>query len=212
MLYLLLFIIIIIYLKTIYIESFDSELEFTKLKNQLKDGVYSKPGPKGDKGNKGDRGRTGQRGKSGSKYLNNGMIRNVGNPNYVTERLYGNGNLFMSEPKYVSFQEFMHEENGNIINKFDGKCLTKTAEREVKMMDCKKNASNQKWFHNNLNQLQIGNQCLIHDNNVITGLVNQSLSQNYKPCRGKNCKINSQFLTLTECDTGENKDMQWTFY
>lgn len=211
------YLIVVIIILIIYVkaqskinEKFSLEDRVTHLETDLKKGIYSKPGPKGEVGPKGDIGVTGPSGPAGAKYTNNGSIRSVAYPDLRIERLFGKGaRLWLNKPQYATFQEFMHKDDGTIVDRFQSMCLTGMDGGDVQMNICG-SGQGQKWSHSPLNELKIGNKCLTASKKKLDLSVQNSQIKDYKPSATADLDPNTMFLSLVDCDN--STEQQWVFY
>lgn len=178
----------------------------------------------------GPQGPPGVQGPPGTKLIASGRLinkkgsfdkeNNIMLPKYVATRTDGTSPSsslsFMSDLSlFGSFQNWQLDINNNLINRYDGNCLTASDKQEKLHIDQCNDSQNQKWVWDKTNRL-------ISSTSTDQQLKCVGLSQpeqdvlttNVPGCAGQNCMTNTprRFLVVKNCDINNiNEDELWDF-
>jgi hypothetical protein len=158
--------------------------------------------------------------------FNPNVDKNVASPSFVVTRTEGTNatsslSFMDSSSNFAPFQEWQLNINNNIVNRYDGTCLTKDPKQDTLYMStCDPNNANQKWnWDNKTNRLNlISSNPDTSANFTCIGLTppeNNILTTNVPGCTGDTCSANTarRYLTAKQCSqTNVNEDEIWGFY
>jgi hypothetical protein len=157
--------------------------------------------------------------KSGSYSTPN--IENAMIPNFVVTRTEGtdkNSSLSYMDnlSAFAPYQNWQLDINNNIINRYDGNCLTMSSTQDKLYIDKCNNDPNQKWDWDRSNRL-ISTTASDSRKLKCVGLTkpeNNVLTTNLPGCSGKKCMsdVPKRFLVVKDCDINTiNDDELWSF-
>jgi hypothetical protein len=157
--------------------------------------------------------------KNGS--FNNSSDENSLYPNYVVTRTEGTNQTsslsYMDNlSPFAPFQRWQLDINNNLVNKYDGNCLTMSSTQDKLYIDKCNNNPNQKWSWDNSNRL-ISTTASDSRNLKCIGLTTPEkniLTTNLPGCSGKQCMSDTarRFLVVKDCDINSIKeDELWSF-
>ena len=117
---------------------------------------------------------------------------------------------------FVSFQNWHLDLDNNLVNRYDGNCLTMDTNQEKLYIDTCNNNQNQKWIWDSSNRL-ISSSASTNSNLKCIGLTKPEynvLTTNIPGCEGNQCLTNTprQFLVVKDCEVNNiNEDELWSF-
>lgn len=142
-------------------------------------------------------------------------------PEYVVTRTEGTNPTsslaFMSRVSpFVSYQNWHLDIDNNLVNRYDGNCLTMDPKQEELYIDKCNNNPNQKWMWDSSNRI-ISTTASTNNSLKCIGLSkleNNVLTTNIPGCSGEQCITNTprKFLVIKDCDVNNvNDDELWSF-
>ena len=142
-------------------------------------------------------------------------------PKYVVTRTEGTSPTsslsFMDDTSpFASFQNWQLDINNNLKNRYDGNCLTMSANDDKLYIDTCSDNANQKWNWDNSNRIISTSNS---NNRVLKciGLSNPErnvLTTNVPGCNGDQCQNNTprRYLSVKDCEINNiNEDEVWSF-
>jgi hypothetical protein len=181
----------------------------------------------------GPQGPQGPQGPSGTTLIASGRLLNKGGsydkisdqnylyPKYVVTRTEGTNKSsslsFMDNlAPFASFQNWQLDINNNLKNRYDGNCLTMSANDDKLYIDTCSDNANQKWNWDNSNRIISTSNS---NNRVLKciGLSNPErnvLTTNVPGCNGDQCQNNTprRYLSVKDCEINNiNEDEVWSF-
>ena len=142
-------------------------------------------------------------------------------PKYVVTRTEGTSPTsslsFMDDSSpFASFQNWQLDINNNLKNRYDGNCLTMSANDNKLYIDTCSDNPNQKWNWDNSNRIISTSNS---NNRVLKciGLSNPErnvLTTNVPGCTGDQCQTNTprKYLSVKDCEINNiNEDEVWSF-
>jgi len=157
--------------------------------------------------------------KSGS--YTNTNLENAMIPNYVVTRTEGTSETsslsYMDNlSAFAPYQNWQLDVNNNIVNRYDGNCLTMSKTQDKIYIDKCSNSPNQKWNWDRSNRIV---STTASDSRLLkcVGLTkpeNNVLTTNLPGCTGKKClsDVPKRFLVVKDCDINNiNDDEIWSF-
>jgi hypothetical protein len=148
--------------------------------------------------------------------LENSMI-----PNYVVTRTEGTSKTaslsYMDNlSPFAPFQNWQLDVNNNLVNRYDGNCLTMTPTQDKVYIDKCSNDPNQKWTWDRSNRI-ISTTASDSRKLKCIGLTkpeNNVLTTNLPGCSGKKCMsdVPKRFLIVKDCEINDiHDDELWSF-
>ncbi len=178
-------------------------------------------------------GQIGPQGPSGGTYVATGRLINKSGsygpndkqllvPRYAVTRTEGTSKdsslAFMDTASpFASAQNWHLDVNENLINRFDGNCLTMDASQEKLFIEkCDKSNGNQKWSWDSSNR--IFSTTASTDTKLkcigLTQPENNVMTTNIPGCEGENCMndVSRRYLKVKDCDVNNvHEDEMWIF-
>lgn len=142
-------------------------------------------------------------------------------PEYVVTRTEGTNPTsslsFMGRVSpFVSYQNWQLDVDNNLVNRYDGNCLTMDPKQEQLYIDKCNNNPNQKWTWDTSNRIisttastSTSLKCI-----GLSKLENNVLTTNIPGCSGEECITNTprKFLVIKDCEINNvNDDELWSF-
>ncbi len=138
------------------------------------------------------------------------------NPLYVATRTNGTNPMssliYMDEVvPFVSYQSWQYNQKNQIVNRYDGTCLTYSPNQDkLYMSECDDNNTKQKWFWDKSNRLVLldkgasKNKKTLKCMSISEPEVN-SLVSSVPDCKGNSCKMIGQkrYLIAKDCDVNK---------
>ena len=181
-------------------------------------------GPQGPQGKQGPAGTTLIA--SGRLINKSGSYTNINNensmiPNYVVTRTEGTNKSsslsYMDNlSAFAPYQHWQLDVNNNIVNRYDGNCLTMNSTQDKLYIDKCENNPNQKWDWDRSNRL-ISTTASNSRKLKCIGLTdpeNNVLTTNLPGCTGKKCMtdVPKRYLVVKDCDINNVLDDElWSF-
>lgn len=142
-------------------------------------------------------------------------------PKYVVSRTEGTSPTsslsFMDNiSPFVSFQNWQLDIDNNLVNRYDGNCLTMNSTQDKVYIDKCDNNPNQKWSWDSTNRL-ISTSASTDTSLKCIGLTDPEqniLTTNIPGCKGEDCMTNTsrRFLIVKNCEINNvNEDELWSF-
>ena len=153
--------------------------------------------------------------------LNNDSKKNYFIPEYVVTRTEGTNTTsslsFMDKVSpFVSYQNWNLDIDNNLVNRYDGNCLTMDPKQEQLYIDKCNNNPNQKWTWDSSNRI-ISTTASTNTSLKCIGLSkleSNVLTTNIPGCSGQECITNTprKFLIVKDCEINNvNDDELWSF-
>lgn len=154
-------------------------------------------------------------------YKENNKDKNYFIPEYVVTRTEGTNPssslAFMGRvAPFVSYQNWQLDIDNNLVNRYDGNCLTMDPKKEELYIDKCDNNPNQKWTWDSSNRIISTTASTTNSLKCIglSKLENNVLTTNIPGCFGEECLTNTprKFLVIKDCDINNvNEDELWSF-
>ncbi len=142
-------------------------------------------------------------------------------PNYVVTRTEGisptSSLSYMDNlSAFAPYQNWQLDINNNIVNRYDGNCLTMNATQDKLYMDKCSNSPTQKWNWDRTNRIVSTTLSTPHKLKCIglTKPEHNVLTTNLPGCSGKKCLSDTpkRFLVVKDCDVNNiHEDEIWSF-